>query len=71
MIDIFKGHYWDEGIQLIDGCTPISPGCQHCWSANQAHRFKIEGEPGHRIPILTDAAGNFNGIIKTYPERLK
>lgn len=27
MIEIEKGRYWDEGITLIDGCAPCSPGC--------------------------------------------
>lgn len=70
MIDISTGRYWDRGIQLIDGCTPCSPGCDHCWSAAQAHRFKREGEPGHSNGILTDDKGRFNGDIFVHPERL-
>lgn len=77
MIDISKGRYWNKGITLVDGCTPCSPGCDHCWSAAQAHRFKREGEPGHESGILTNYAGSFvddapyfNGDIIIYPERL-
>ena len=69
--NISKGRYWQVGVQLIDGCTPCSPGCDHCWSAAQAHRFKREGEPGHDTGILTDGRGQFNGDIITYPDRLK
>lgn len=71
MIDISKGKYWGEGITLVDGCTPCSPGCEHCWSAAQAHRFYREGEPGHESGILTDDRGRFNGDILIHPERLK
>lgn len=71
MIDIEKGRYWDEGIELVSGCSPCSPGCEHCWSAAQAHRFYREGEPGHESGIFTDDRGRFNGDIMTHPERLK
>lgn len=37
-----------------------------------AHRFDIEGEPGHENHILTlNESPVFNGIIQTHPERLK
>jgi protein gp37 len=72
MIDIEKGRYWDEGITLVDGCTPCSPGCDHCWSAAQAHRFEpCSRGPGLRTDRLTKTDGNFNGQIIIHPERLK
>lgn len=71
MIDISKGRYWDEGIELISGCSPCSPGCDHCWSAAQTNRF-------NKADIaLTNQAhgfksfGKFNGNLITHPERLK
>jgi len=63
MIDISKGRYWDEGITLIDGCTPCSPGCDHCWSAAQSHRF-------NRGQYFTYANGRFNGDIQFHRDRL-
>ena len=71
MIDITKGRYWDEGIELISGCTPCSPGCDHCWSAAQAQRFggsKLIDEEG--CPHIVEN-GKFTGEITTYPDRLK
>lgn len=37
--------YWDEGIRLVSGCTPVSDGCQHCWSRQLQKRFKVDGSP--------------------------
>ncbi len=70
MIDISKGRYWSEGIQLIDGCTPCSPGCDHCWSAAQHHRFNTWKE-GWNPCRLTNGDGKFKGEIVTYPAFLK
>jgi protein gp37 len=67
MIDISKGRYWDEGITLVDGCSPCSPGCEHCWSASISWRFgkhlAYRNPDGERPPT-------FNGQIVTHPERL-
>ncbi len=77
-MNISKGRYWQEGITLVDGCTPCSPGCEHCWSAGIAHRFSRTGKSyksdGNTRcwPFLTDEkTGKFNGRIEVYPERLK
>jgi len=34
-----KGLWWDRAWSLVDGCTPVSEGCAHCWSASMARRF--------------------------------
>lgn len=71
-IDIENGRYWDRALSLVDGCTPCSPGCDHCWSAAMSHRFsrrkKALFEDGHGY--FTDNKGNFNGIVITHPDRL-
>lgn len=51
MIDISKGRYWAKPWGLVDGCTPCSPGCDHCWSASMAHRFDGTKDTGM---FLTD-----------------
>jgi protein gp37 len=71
MLKSKSGKYWSDGITLIDGCTPCSPGCDHCWSASLAHRFYREGEPGRESGLFTDASGRFNGDIMIHPERLQ
>jgi protein gp37 len=80
-MNIEKGRYWDEGIQLIDGCTPCSPGCDHCWSAAITHRFDKQQskivtnyDKGGFEKIqfyCTNIYGKFNGEIVTHPDRLK
>lgn len=36
---IRAGQYWDDSLTLVSGCSPVSEGCEHCWSARQASRF--------------------------------
>ena len=69
-INIEKGRYWDEGIELISGCTPISPGCEHCWSAGIAHRFSGKHGRLDKATVFTDNTRKFDGTILTHPERL-
>ena len=55
--------YWQKSITLIEGCTPVSEGCDNCWSAAMTHnRFK---KPG-----FTDFLGVFNSNIRTREDRL-
>ncbi len=63
---IENGRYWNAAWQLIDGCTPCSPGCDHCWSAAMENRF--HGGGGRYYDLVTD--GKFNGRIMTMHERL-
>ena len=56
------GQWWDKSITLIEGCTPVSEGCSHCWSAGMTHRF-------HQNRGLT-TNGHFNGKIVCREDRL-
>lgn len=69
MINISAGRYWDKAWSLVDGCTPCSPGCDHCWSARLHHRFQTY-KNGWNPDRLTDIDCKFTGQIQTHPERL-
>lgn len=34
--------YWDFGLKLVEGCTPVSAGCANCWSLGMEKRFRKE-----------------------------
>lgn len=34
-----SGKFWDKAWSLIDGCTPVSAGCDNCWMAAMNKRF--------------------------------
>ncbi len=53
--------WWDKSITLVEGCSPVSTGCEHCWSAGMAHRFRRS---------LTTTKGAFNGKIICREDRL-
>jgi len=53
--------WWEKSITLVDGCSPVSESCEHCWSATMASRFNKD--------LVTN--GHFNGIIRLHPERLQ
>jgi len=58
-VDNSKGRYWDRPWSLVDGCTPCSPGCDHCWSMAMGKRFhrwpeKVTPHPDRLdIPLRT------------------
>lgn len=61
-----KGLWWDEGIGLVGGCSPVSPGCANCWRAKEAHMRK--SHPNSKIRAryegLTDEWGRWTGEIR-------
>lgn len=36
---IHKGLWWDKPWSLVEGCTPVSPACDHCWLQGMNQRF--------------------------------
>lgn len=71
---IENGRYWNAAWQLIDGCTPCSPGCDHCWSAGMTHRIgaKVTRHvfESHIPSPFTNPDRKFNGKIKLHWDRL-
>ena len=37
------GKYWDRPWSLVENCTKVSPGCDHCWLQDINHRFHRDG----------------------------
>lgn len=58
---IDKGMWWDEGVTLVGGCTPVSAGCDNCWSASMASRFNKH---------LVDSKGRWTGQVEIREDRL-
>ena len=58
-----KGRYWEKPWSLVDGCTPVSPGCDHCWAAQMHHRF-FSGDG------LTES-GRWTGKIRLRGDRIE
>ena len=34
-----SGDWWTKSWNPVTGCSPCSPGCQHCWAAGMVRRF--------------------------------
>ncbi len=61
-----EGRWWDIGLDLVTGCTPVSAGCDNCWSAERAHRAGCQKNPRMRARYggLTDATGHWTGEVR-------
>lgn len=76
---ITKGLFWTKAWSLISGCTPVSPGCLHCWLADMAYRFPHNYPPDlvnkitHVNPgqDIRKGPAYFTGKVVTHPERLQ
>lgn len=49
-----EGRWWDRPWSLVEGCTPCSPGCDHCWLRGMDRRF---GRGQHGVRFVTDRLG--------------
>jgi len=68
--------YWTHSITLVEGCSPVSEGCEYCWSAGYYHRFRAQkvydfiSESDLTINDTPDGNPRFNGIIRIREDRL-
>ncbi len=46
--------WWTKSWGVVEGCTPVSAGCKHCYARSFLHRFRKGQE----------------GVVRCFPERL-
>jgi len=70
---IEKGLYWDRALSLVEGCDPISEGCDNCWSTTQTHMRSRQANQKmiDRYAGLVNTFGGFNGRIRLMWDDIK
>jgi protein gp37 len=65
------GKFWTAAWSLVEGCTPVSPGCAHCWLSALEGRVGAHAVEGSAsIPSPLAPGGVFNGKIVCREDRL-
>lgn len=63
MSDQSRIEWCDSTINVVYGCTPVSPGCAHCYAARMAGRLGA-------LTRGTHAGGRWTGKLNIFPERM-
>jgi protein gp37 len=59
----------DETWNPVVGCTPVSPGCAHCYAAAMARRLERWGRPQYQGLTRPDGDG-WSSVVRCLPEAL-
>jgi protein gp37 len=75
-LTISKEQYWDKPWSLVQGCSPVSPGCLHCWSAAEANIRQHQKNPIIRdqyagLTHKVNGIPTFNGTVRPRWDRLE
>lgn len=62
-----QGRFWNKAWSLVEGCTPVSPGCKHCWLAGMYGRNLPNLTPG----LINPKTKHFNGSLAMSWDRLE
>lgn len=62
----------DETWQVLSGCTPVSPGCRHCYSARlAATRLKNHPRTQGLARVNTEGRPVFTGEVRLHEDQLE
>lgn len=67
MSDNSSIEWTDASWSPITGCTRVSPGCDHCYSAALSKRLAAMGQKKYQGIV---GKGHFNGVVKTWYDEL-
>lgn len=65
-----KIQWTDETWNPVRGCSRVSPGCDNCYAAAQAHRFDGPGLPYEGLTTLRRKRTDWSGRLRFVPEML-
>ncbi len=65
-----KIQWTDETWNPVRGCSRSSPGCDHRYAMNQAHRFSGPGQPYEGLTTLRNGRTDWVGRVRFVPEQL-
>jgi protein gp37 len=75
-MDTTKGKWWERALSLVEGCTPVSPACDHCWLAQDSYMRQFQENAkiaAANIGLTMKKAGgcaSFSGTVRIREDRL-
>lgn len=60
----------DRSWNPVRGCSRVSPGCDHCYAMNFAHRFSGAGKPYEGLTTIRKGKVDWSGVARFIPGEL-